>query len=238
MALPSSGKIKVSDIKNEFPGETIPALSKYYRKGPRVVDIPANSKIPTSGKIKMSDFYSAQYFLPGFYELTINQSAQIDGSDFFWYGYFNNLSTPYHQVTHRRWQNASNLSGSYTLKKANLTNFSLDLFNSNSYGSLTTQSSGVFSTGYSVNALPFMIPKLAYKAYVAPSEGSGYTMTANEMIIQLTKNNGRLTPGVSLSETPSSSNGYTTIVLCDDDGAGSNAFYSFTLTYKWFVVAP
>lgn len=235
MALPNQGPLRFSNIQQEFGG-TKPSLAKYYRRGTYVADIPDNLTIPMAGRIRVSNFYGTRYFLPGYYELTIDQSAQIDGSDFFWYGYFNGLSTPYTKVTHRNWQNAWSFNSSFTLKKSDLTSFTLDPFQTGSYGALQTQSSGTFTTGYATYALPFVIPKLNYKEYAEPDQTTGYNINNNEMMVQLIKNNGRLT--VSLAEAPSSANGYTTIVLCDDDGAGANAFYSFSLVYRWIVSAP
>lgn len=236
MPLPNSGPLRLSAIRSEFPGETIPRFSKYYRKGKRVADIPNNSKIPLDGRIRLSDFRDSRYFLPGFYELTITQQAQIDGSDYFHYGYFNGLSSPYHKVTHGNHQNASGITGSYILKKSDLTEYALDPLKSVSYGSLAVQSSGSFTTGYAVYALPFSVPALGYKAHTAPDPTNGYVMTSTEAMIQLTVNQGRYQ--TIISQTPSSSNGYTTVVLCNDDPPGSNSTYSFTLTYRWFVVAP
>lgn len=236
MALPSSGILRLSDIKNEFPGEPVPKVSKYYRKGTRVPDIPNNSTIPISGRIRLSNFYGSQYFVSQYYELTINQSLQLDGGDYFYYGYFNNLSVPYHKVVHDSWKNAWSFSGSYTLKKALLSDFSLDSLKSSSYGSLQTESAGSFSTGYDVYALPFMIPKLPYfKGYTAPDPTDGYTMAANELMVQLTNTSGR--DLISFEQGPAASNDYTARLYLYD-GYPADAPYSFSLVYRWFVVTP
>ncbi len=63
MVLPISGTIKISDIKNEFGG-TSNSLSSYYRGGQYVLDTPLNASIPTSGTIKLSDFYGKQKLQP------------------------------------------------------------------------------------------------------------------------------------------------------------------------------
>lgn len=57
MTLPSSGVIKLSDIKTEFNGVIPTPISSYYRNGTYVT--PNNSNVPVSGIIKISNFYSA-----------------------------------------------------------------------------------------------------------------------------------------------------------------------------------
>ena len=59
MALPSSGVLKISDIATEFQ-DTVPyKLSDYYRGGALVPNASANNNVPTSGAIKLSNFYGA-----------------------------------------------------------------------------------------------------------------------------------------------------------------------------------
>lgn len=60
MPLQSSGTIKISELANEFNDATPNSLSEFYRGGARVADIAANSGVPTSGAISLSDFYGAQ----------------------------------------------------------------------------------------------------------------------------------------------------------------------------------
>ena len=59
MALPSSGTLSINDIVGEFGGSAPHALSEYYRGGSLVQDITQNSSVPTSGTIKITDFYGA-----------------------------------------------------------------------------------------------------------------------------------------------------------------------------------
>lgn len=59
MALPSSGQLSINDIVGEFGGSAPHSLSEYYRGGSLVSDSAANSGVPTSGQIKISDFYGA-----------------------------------------------------------------------------------------------------------------------------------------------------------------------------------
>jgi hypothetical protein len=59
MALPSSGIIKISDIASEFQ-DTVPyKLSDYYRGGALVPNAITNNNVPTSGAIRLSNFYGA-----------------------------------------------------------------------------------------------------------------------------------------------------------------------------------
>lgn len=57
MVLQSSGPISLEDIRNEFGGTAPDSITEYYRNGSFVPDTPANSGIPTSGQISLSDFY-------------------------------------------------------------------------------------------------------------------------------------------------------------------------------------
>jgi hypothetical protein len=59
MALPGSGQLSINDIVGEFGGSAPHALSEYYRGGSLVPDSATNSGVPTSGQIKISDFYGA-----------------------------------------------------------------------------------------------------------------------------------------------------------------------------------
>ena len=60
MPLQSSGTIKISELATEFNDLTPNSLSEFYRAGAKVPDIAANSGVPTSGAISLSDFYGAQ----------------------------------------------------------------------------------------------------------------------------------------------------------------------------------
>lgn len=59
MALPSSGPISLSQIRDEFGQSNPVSMSQYYRNGGVVPNAPQNSNIPTSGSISMDDFYGA-----------------------------------------------------------------------------------------------------------------------------------------------------------------------------------
>lgn len=59
MTLQASGAISLSQIRTEFGGSAPDSLSEYYRGAGLVPDISANSAIPTTGPIKLSDFYNA-----------------------------------------------------------------------------------------------------------------------------------------------------------------------------------
>lgn len=60
MAMQSSGQISIQDLKIFFGAGGTRGMSDFYRGGTFVPDIAANSGIPTSGTIALSDFYSAQ----------------------------------------------------------------------------------------------------------------------------------------------------------------------------------
>lgn len=81
MALPSSGKISLSQIKAEFDGTS--ALSSYYRGGGHVTD--NNASVPTTGKLSLSNFlgafraYSGSWDqgTPGSYDINIPPHAWL-----------------------------------------------------------------------------------------------------------------------------------------------------------------
>ena len=60
MAIPSSGTITLSDIKAEFGGPDPIVLSNYYKGGSYVLTTDFAPGVPTSGTIKLSDFYGAR----------------------------------------------------------------------------------------------------------------------------------------------------------------------------------
>lgn len=59
MALPSSGQLSINDIVGEFGGSAPHSLSEYYRGGSFVPNSSTNSSVPTSGQIKITNFYGA-----------------------------------------------------------------------------------------------------------------------------------------------------------------------------------
>ena len=58
MPIQSSGQISKQDVVDEFGGTAPHAMSEYYRGGGEVGS--ANTNVPTSGEIQMTDFYGAQ----------------------------------------------------------------------------------------------------------------------------------------------------------------------------------
>lgn len=61
MAVKSSGTLGfVTDVVAEFGGSSPYALTDYYRGGSLVPDIGANSGVPASGTIALTDFYGAE----------------------------------------------------------------------------------------------------------------------------------------------------------------------------------
>ncbi len=63
MALQTSGTITASQIRAEFNQLGQMRLSQFYRGGSLVPNVPINSNVPTSGRIKYSNFYGAQRYV-------------------------------------------------------------------------------------------------------------------------------------------------------------------------------
>ena len=59
MALPDSGQISISQLRTNFGGSAPDGLGEYYRGGSNVADNAANTSIPQSGAVSLSDFYSS-----------------------------------------------------------------------------------------------------------------------------------------------------------------------------------
>ena len=60
MALPSIGPLSLTDIQAEFGGTNPISLSEYYKGGAFVLTTDFAPNVPTSGTIKISDFYGAR----------------------------------------------------------------------------------------------------------------------------------------------------------------------------------
>ena len=61
MAIPAPGTpLKLSSIADEFGGTPPDNLSEYYRGGGLVPNTPTNANVPTSGAIRIGNFYGAQ----------------------------------------------------------------------------------------------------------------------------------------------------------------------------------
>ena len=60
MALPEAGTISLTDIQAEFGGPTPISLSNYYKGGAYVLTTDYAPNVPTSGPIRLSDFYGAK----------------------------------------------------------------------------------------------------------------------------------------------------------------------------------
>jgi len=59
MALPDSGQISISQLRTNFGGSAPDGLAEYYRGGSNVADNAANTSVPQSGAVSLSDFYSS-----------------------------------------------------------------------------------------------------------------------------------------------------------------------------------
>lgn len=66
MTIKSSGTLTLTDIFNEFGGPKPLRLTNYYRGGAYVPNAAVNNRIPTSGFIKLTDFYGASKYVPGY----------------------------------------------------------------------------------------------------------------------------------------------------------------------------
>lgn len=77
MPLPASGTISLNDLQNEFGGSNPIAISEYYRGGGLVPDIPANSSVPASGQISLSNFYNATAadLIPAAFDITTTSAT-------------------------------------------------------------------------------------------------------------------------------------------------------------------
>ena len=60
MALPLSGPLSLTDIQTEFGGTNPISLSEYYKGGAFVLTTDFAPNVPTSGTIRISDFYGAR----------------------------------------------------------------------------------------------------------------------------------------------------------------------------------
>ena len=83
MALPSSGPLKFSQIATEFDSNNPIRLSQYYRDGGLVPNAPANSNIPLSGDITVSDFYGATNEIVVTLDDTVTPYEFVDVKDLF-----------------------------------------------------------------------------------------------------------------------------------------------------------
>lgn len=234
MALQTSGRIDFSDIRAEFNGTDPVRLSNYYRGGSLVPNIAANNNIPTFGQNKLSNFYGTTKFLPKFYTLVLNAKMGIDGSDYFWFGWFNTAdpTAPYTKITHRNHQRGWSITVDWSYSIATCTNLSEPL-RSVSYGTAVT-TNGSIGLSYDTNyKLPFNIPKFDYVAHTAPDPTFGYVVQPNKVMILLEKINTWTYPTASFYQTQNGSNNYTTIALMDDDPPASWREGHLRLTYRW-----
>jgi hypothetical protein len=71
MAIVSSGQVALTDLQTEFGGSAPTALSEYYRGGS--VGVPSSvSAVPTSGEIRLSNFYGTQSALIAATNVTVS----------------------------------------------------------------------------------------------------------------------------------------------------------------------
>ncbi len=65
MAVTNSGQISISALVAEFGGSAPHTLSEYYRGGGEVPNVSQNNSVPTSGQVKLSNFYSSTIYNSG-----------------------------------------------------------------------------------------------------------------------------------------------------------------------------
>ena len=78
MALPSSGTISINDIVQMFGGVAPHGLSEYYKNGTYVLNTDTVPNVPTSGTIKLSDFYGAEIVESYVSPLTAGNARNIE----------------------------------------------------------------------------------------------------------------------------------------------------------------
>ena len=88
MAVPGSGAIDLKDLQDEFGGSNPISISEYYRNGGLVPS--NNTDVPTSGTVKLSDFYGAVN------EIGVTASAASSA----------NLQTLFNNATANSWTSA------------------------------------------------------------------------------------------------------------------------------------
>ena len=77
MATPT-GQISFADLRNEFGGSNPVKLGDYYRGGPRVPNVSANSNVPTSGQISMNQLKGASAYIAPTISGSSSQAMSFD----------------------------------------------------------------------------------------------------------------------------------------------------------------
>lgn len=81
MPLPSSGPITLAQIQSEFGGSNPIGLNEYYRGGGLVPAWSGTTNVPSSGAIRLSNFYGARpYPTQAVYKVTGSFTANIGSS--------------------------------------------------------------------------------------------------------------------------------------------------------------
>lgn len=76
MALPGSpNTLKLSQLQGEFGGSNPIKLSEYYRNAGYTTS--NNTNVPTGGNVKLSQFYNAMKYIPGYQEFTSSGTFNI-----------------------------------------------------------------------------------------------------------------------------------------------------------------
>ncbi len=181
MPLPSSGTIKLSDIKTEFSGPN--TLSSYLRNGTYVKNIPPNSSVPTSLPLRLTNLYGATKVLD---TQTVYYGASITLSNTTYYGYYPTvtLGGTITDGTSNAFSNATiltlfwssnSVSGEYYLQISFAGNIAADstkyLYPANGIGN-AKQFSSTYRTYNGTNT--FFVWDTAFNQNPMPSPGTNY----------------------------------------------------------------
>ena len=206
MPLQTSGQISLNDIQTEFGGSNPININEYYRGGTYVPDTAANSSIPTSGQIRLSDFYggdsSSGLSEDPYYELT--QLRTMSGQSSSWTTYTDSLSSYAGQKGRLVfiYQNGTSFRGDIQVDDIN--------FDGNSYSFESDGQSWLTSTSTTNTAEFNDLGKFQQNIGTWPNIGTGTT-------------GGRWNR--DSGGTPSSSTGLTT--------ADAGSFYIYTEVSGW-----
>ena len=176
-------------------------------------------------------------------ELILNVSMNIEGSDFFSFGWYNTAdpSIPYARVDSR---NRGNTGGFASDRNGRAWEMKVDwsrsitlctnpdaLFDSASYKGVTTTQAGSINLDYTNIRLPFDIPKLEQISYATPDPARGFILQPNKVMIHLQDIEGIALKSLTQAQTETTK--YTVQVLVNHDPYGNWEQAKFRLTYRW-----
>lgn len=93
MALQTSGAISLANVQSEFGSSNPIGINEYYRSGSNVPNSSANSSIPTSGTISLSNFYGGTATsVDNTFNFTMDSGSSGGKISFTEYGASNNIA--------------------------------------------------------------------------------------------------------------------------------------------------